>query len=256
MKTILKAAILLMVTGIITSCSNDDPEPEATLSAEDFILTIDENQSNGTVLGTITANSSQGTLSFTFSSQSPAGSMSIDAASGELTVADETLFDFETNPEIIGTVAITDGVLSTGASIRITLNDVEEFENATFWRGERITFTKDDGANPNNEANQDQITNNVWITRGNDGGQIFNIASEGQASQNTSPVGTEWAIGTFDDIAELTFEPFRSAVGKPSDVVGKDLVMHLITDDIYIEINFLSWSSGKQGGFSYQRTTE
>ena len=68
-------------------------------------------------------------------------------------------------------------------------------------------------------------------------------------------MGTEWAEGTFENIAELTFEPFRPAVGKPSDVVGKDLVLHLINDDIYIEVRFLSWSSGKQGGFSYQRST-
>lgn len=256
MKTILKAVIILTFAGIVASCSNDDPEPETTLTAEDFNLIIDENQTNGTVLGTVTASSGQGSLSFTFSSQSPAGAMAIDAATGELTVADEALFDFETNTEIIGIVAITDGILSTGSNIRITLNDVEEFENAIFWRGERITFTKEDGSNPNNEANQDQITNTVWITRGNDGGQIFNIASESQASQNTSPVGTEWAIGTFDNIADLTFEPFRPAVEKPSNVVGKDLVLHLITDDIYIEVNFLSWSSGKQGGFSYQRSTE
>ncbi len=219
-------------------------------------MTIDENPANGQVLGTILASSTQGTLSYSFSSQNPPGAMAIDAVTGELTVADETLFDFESNPNLVGTVAVTNGLLTTGANVSITLNDVKEFEDATFWSGEKITFTKEDGANPNNEANQDQITNTVWITRGNSGGQIYNINQESSASQNTSPLGTEWAIGTFEDIQNLEFKAFRPAVVKPQDVVGQDLVMHLIAEDIYLELNFLTWSSGKEGGFSYERTTQ
>ena len=41
------------------------------------------------------------------------------------------------------------------------------------WEGSTITFSKADGADPNDEANQDRITNTVWLTRGNNGGQIF-----------------------------------------------------------------------------------
>ncbi len=33
------------------------------------------------------------------------------------------------------------------------------------------------------------------------------------------------------------------------------MVLHLITDDIYIDIKFLSWTSGGNGGFSYERST-
>jgi len=33
------------------------------------------------------------------------------------------------------------------------------------------------------------------------------------------------------------------------------LVLHLIQDDIYIEITITSWAQGKVGGFTYQRTT-
>jgi hypothetical protein len=53
----------------------------------------------------------------------------------------------------------------------------------------------------------------------------------------------------------LKFESFRSAVGKPQDVVGKDLVMYLLEDDIYLSIKFKSWSQGQKGGFSYERST-
>ena len=46
---------------------------------------------------------------------------------------------------------------------------------------------------PTVPTNQDRITSNVWITRGNhNGGHIFNIHDEtGYAA--TSPAGTEWA---------------------------------------------------------------
>jgi surface protein len=124
------------------------------------------------------------------------------------------------------------------------------------WRAGKTTFTKADGADPNAEANQDRITSNVWITRGNTGGQIFNIKKESASSNTNSPIGTKWAIGTLDQIDSLTFEKFREAVGKPKDVVGKNLVMYLEEDDIYLSVKFTSWSQGKNGGFTYERTSK
>ena len=53
----------------------------------------------------------------------------------------------------------------------------------------------------------------------------------------------------------MTFTNFRAAVGKPKDVVGKNLIMHLIDDNIYLSVKFTSWSQGKQGGFAYERST-
>ena len=44
----------------------------------------------------------------------------------------------------------------------------------TTWDGPTMTFTKADNADPTSEANQDRITPNVWLTRGNSGGQIYN----------------------------------------------------------------------------------
>ena len=126
------------------------------------------------------------------------------------------------------------------------------------WEGSRITFTKGNSADPTDESNQDRITDNVWITRANSGGQIFNIVTETSATSGSSPAGTEWAQGSFDNIDSLNFTSFRDACPnqKPKDVVGVPMVLHLIADDIYIEVEFTSWSQGKQGGFSYQRTTQ
>ena len=116
------------------------------------------------------------------------------------------------------------------------------------WNGDLLNFEKSDGADPSLQSNQDRLTDKVWITRGNDGGQIYNIAKENISDKNSSPVGTEWAIGSLDDIGSLSFSKFRSAVGSPKDVVGKNLVLHLIEDDIYLSVRFhlmVKWSKGR-----------
>lgn len=117
---------------------------------------------------------------------------------------------------------------------------------------DQITFTKADGADPALAENQDRITDNVWITRGNGGGQIFNIKLSQVSNKDNSPLDTEWAIGDKADRNTLTFSPFRQ-VGQPKSLLNTNLVMHLITDDIYLNVRFTSWSSGQLGGFSYIR---
>lgn len=117
-----------------------------------------------------------------------------------------------------------------------------------------IAFSKDAGADPTQAANQDRITDNVWITRSNEGGQIYNAKTETVADKTNSPTGTRWAVGTVDNRDNLTFTPFREAVGLPKNVVGKDLVLHLMAEDIYIDVTFTEWTSGKAGSISYVRT--
>ncbi|MFC2152341.1 hypothetical protein ACFLSE_07420, partial [Bacteroidota bacterium] len=131
------------------------------------------------------------------------------------------------------------------------------------WNESKITFTKIDGADWTLEANQDRITSNVWITRANSKG-IFNIkiesTYEGSDDSGSSPHDTEWAFGTTTDLSTLNFGTWAEKHdGYPGDLVGEDMVMHLITDNIYIDIKFLTWSSGGdggQGGFSYIRGTK
>ena len=133
-----------------------------------------------------------------------------------------------------------------------TQEEIDQFE---VWTGERMTFTKADGADPTLAENQDRITDSVWITRGNTGGQIFNIAQRSRYAKQESPVGTFWAVGTTDDLPDLQFAPFRAAVGSPKEIVGRDLVMFIEDEGVFIDVTFLSWSQEKSGGFSYERTT-
>ncbi len=127
---------------------------------------------------------------------------------------------------------------------------------AVIWNGPLTSFSKSDGSNPAEEANQDRLSTGVWITRGNNGGQIYNAALSSNASKVDSPLGTEWSVGSLDQIDNLTFQNFRAAVNnKPKDALGIDLVLHLIEEDIYLSVRFTSWSSGQRGGFAYERST-
>ena len=130
------------------------------------------------------------------------------------------------------------------------------------WSGPDLIFEKGANTDPNNALNQDNITPSVAITRGNNGGHIYNAISETQSEKDISPLGTEWAIGDTSNIENLNFLPFRDAVGRPQDVVGKKLVLHIIEENVYLSVEFTSWKTGTgngnggNGGFSYVRSTE
>ena len=126
----------------------------------------------------------------------------------------------------------------------------------TIWDGPSITFTKQNFGDPSLESSQDRITDLVWLTRGNNGGQLYNAKTETNSSKSTSPDDTRWAFGTTSNLGSLTFSTFRGT-SKPKNAVGIDMVLHLITDDIYIDIKITNWTSGSNsgGGFTYIRST-
>ena len=129
--------------------------------------------------------------------------------------------------------------------------------DAIVWTGDPLTFVLGDNLDFAAPGNQDTITSNVIITRSSGGGQIFNLALEDMADETISPAGTAWAVGRTDDLENLTFTPFREAVGRPQDAVGMDLVLFLIEDNILLNVNFTAWSVGRNdgGGFTYIRAT-
>ncbi|MFQ6608307.1 MAG: choice-of-anchor D domain-containing protein [Fidelibacterota bacterium] len=117
-----------------------------------------------------------------------------------------------------------------------------------------VTFTKDDYADWTLPENQDRITDNVWITRANSQG-IFNIATESYYNWD-SPHDTEWSYGYTEDLEPEDYQVWRDAVGGyPPGMVDEPMSLHLISDDLYFDVIFHSWTSGGQGGgFSYTRT--
>lgn len=129
----------------------------------------------------------------------------------------------------------------------------------TVWTGPKTTFTKTDGADWTLAVNQDRITSNVWITRADSKG-IFNIKTESSYTSYISPADTRWAFGTTLNYTTLTYDTWENTVLNPATaLVGENMVLHLISDNVYIDIKFLSWASGGSGGlggFSYERSTD
>jgi len=237
---------------INVSITIEDKDDDVPFDAEDFSLRLEERPLQNSVLGQLTTSVSSDDLTYMISSQTPANAFSVNQA-GEIIVNDSTLFVNSINTTITGTVSITGtGLIAQEVDISLDLYSI--------WKGDNITFTKDANQDPTLEASQDRITDNVWITRGIGGGEIYNAQTESYALKNVSPKDTEWALGTIesaDDIAGLSFNTFRSTVA-PKQSVGKDMVLHLVTDDVYINIKFTSWSTGNSaqwGGFSYERST-
>jgi hypothetical protein len=124
-------------------------------------------------------------------------------------------------------------------------------------------------ADPTLPDNQDRITDNVWITRGFNRG-LFNARVETGYVDNFSPEDTEWATAlmaandgeeiTASNWADLTFTDWITAYGGmgsgllPGRLldVNNNAVVHLITDDVYLDLQFTGWSGGG-GSFSYNR---
>lgn len=121
-----RLAIVLMI--FILSC-NDDEEDILPLkiTITDFNATIDENPDTGHVLGTLSA-TPDGNTSITYSLVTGANgtAFAINASTGELTVADSSQFDFETNPTLTATYSASADNVNEMGSITIILNDLIE----------------------------------------------------------------------------------------------------------------------------------
>jgi hypothetical protein len=159
-------------------------------------------------------------------------------------------------------------------ALLITLSLINVASAQTVWSGLTLTFTKVDGTDPQLAQNQDRIANNVWITRGQFGGGLLNAASECDLingctyTHNFSPQGTEWATARMlanssQTIAATNWQnlSFINWEGAYNNQVGafildpayRDAVVHLIADNIYLDLRFIGWTSRGGGGFSYQR---
>ena len=129
---------------------------------------------------------------------------------------------------------------------------------ATIWSGPVTLFSKANGADPTQAANQDRLTPNVWITRAGSLG-LYNAKTETGFTAFLSPADTAWANGTTADYSTLSYTDWntwaKSVNPGPPSTVGVNAVLHLISDDIYLDIKFTSWSGSSGGGFAYLRST-
>jgi hypothetical protein len=139
------------------------------------------------------------------------------------------------------------------------------------WSGLTKSFSKTGSDDETLPQFQDRLTDNVILTRGFFGG-LINIATEFQYSHGFSPEDTEWAtdLTTEETIAATNWEDLESAnaftswidafggMGSGGEYIAdRDAVVHLITDDIYLDLQFTSWlqgpTSGNDSSYSYLR---
>ena len=126
---------------------------------------------------------------------------------------------------------------------------------ATIWNGPLYTYNQP-GTDPSQAANQDRLTDNVWLTRGPFQG-MFNAVTESSYDKpfDTDPTDTEWSFGSLSDHASLHYTTWAAmSTNDPPYMVNQQAVVHLKSDDIYLSIMFTYWG-GSSGGFAYQRST-
>lgn len=127
----------------------------------------------------------------------------------------------------------------------------------TIYTGTDVSFVKAAFADHTLPENQDALSPSVVITRQTVMG-IYNIAQEeafqGMGLGSPSPVGTRWAFGSALDYENLTFGTWGEAHnGNPPSLVGQDMVLHLVAEDIYLDIRFTEWG-GVGGQFGWVRS--
>ena len=125
---------------------------------------------------------------------------------------------------------------------------------ATVWNGPQLTYNQP-SADPTQATNQDRITPDVWLTRAASKG-LFNAFYETTATA-FSPTNTEWAFGALTNYASLHYTNWLAWLNgaSPVTLVGQPVVVHLISDDIYLSMQITFWAAGGSGGFAYLRST-
>ena len=107
---------------------NDGPDLQVHESGiTDGVFTVPEGSAAGTVIGQASASDIDDPDSLTFSlSDDIGGRFAIDPLTGEITVADGTLLDFETSGSHDLTVQVSDGSLTSSQQITVYVSDANE----------------------------------------------------------------------------------------------------------------------------------
>ncbi|MBK6660172.1 MAG: cadherin repeat domain-containing protein [Proteobacteria bacterium] len=92
-------------------------------------LAVTENSANGTVVGTVQASDVDAgqTLTYSITGGSGASAFQIDAATGELSVADAAQLDREAVASLTVEVSVTDSVVTRTATVTVAVNGINDF---------------------------------------------------------------------------------------------------------------------------------
>ncbi len=132
------------------------------------------------------------------------------------------------------------------------------------YTGYEVSFAKPGYATP---PPVDLLTTSVGLTRGTIQGLYNAVVESGwDGAGRSSPADTEWATGwnnpddtiTASNWAALDYTTWEQSYGGSGDlrynITAYAAVVHLISDDIYFDLQFTYWASSG-GAFSYFRST-
>jgi hypothetical protein len=130
MKNFLHDVLMLVLYGVMmvsVSCSKDEPKPEPPiLTGSDFTTSIGENPEPGLVIGTLDASTTKGDLTFTIVTQSAPGALVVNALSGEVSVGNHLLFDYEEIQSVSAVIEVSDGHSTEEYNVIVDIEDLED----------------------------------------------------------------------------------------------------------------------------------
>lgn len=151
----------------------------------------------------------------------------------------------------------------SGAGFALMMAALSPARATDVWTGLLITYTQPGAYDSSDLSTVDQIAGDMWFTRGS-GKPPFNAAPPyNETSYDASagsPQNSEWAFGNISDYASLTYDTWGNVIGGEqggdlsATLPNHPLVVHIKSDDIYLSMEFSSWTQGG-AGFSYQRST-
>ncbi len=122
------AILSILFTVLFTSCTTDlKDDDNISVSTSNITISLSENPENGTVIGAVPFSFIGGNgVTFSLIDEIPEGAVSVNAVTGEVIVANNQLFDFETNPRILALVEVRNGEFAINSSVTINVLDVNE----------------------------------------------------------------------------------------------------------------------------------
>jgi hypothetical protein len=122
---------------------------------------------------------------------------------------------------------------------------------ATLWTGPNMTYTKS-ASTPNDTI----LAGKVVLHRGTRD-VLYNTAAGETRAATSSPANTEWGFGALTNYQNLSYRSLESM--RDGNLAGlilnRPMVMHIISEDIYLSVKFTTWGQHGVGTVSYIRST-
>lgn len=187
-----KFSIIVLSLVFLSSCGGDSDSPAPVeIMVSDFTATVSENPTSGDLIGTVSATTTRGALEFELLSMNPVGALAINSSSGQITVSNAALFDYESTTSITAIVSVSVEEESKTANITINISDVMEAPRdgllAEYLFSGNANDTGENGYDPETVtatliSDRNGLTNSAYHF---DGNQYISVSNFSELSPNT-----------------------------------------------------------------------